>query len=47
MNATIYIYMAVFLILLVAGIYVQYKYYKSEDEEKPTDKDINTGLTSA
>lgn len=36
--------MAVFFLLLAGGIYVQYKIYTPEDDEKKTDKDIETNL---
>ena len=41
-----YIYMAGFFVSLGLGIYVQYKIYKPEDEEKTTDKDIETKFNS-
>jgi hypothetical protein len=43
-NAKVYIYMAVFFIFLAGGLFIQYKYYTPEDEEKKTDKDIETTL---
>ncbi len=43
-DAKVYIYMAIFLVLLGAGIFVQYKIYTPEDEEKKTKEDIETNL---